>query len=256
MADTLFTVEFREACAARGCPFCSIARARTRQYLSRLLYEFVTAPDIHSKLAESRGFCNAHAWLIQHLAQSQEKDGLGIAILYGSVVQRLMLDLEEWPGTIRESAAKQSPTPSAHAKPSLQPTRLAEALGPSRSCLACENQAESERYTIAEFVNELQERGPQSDLARAYDQSDGACLPHVRMLMAACSSEAGSRWLASRFHAHLAELAAHLELYMRKHQVEHSDEPMGAERDSWVRVIEQCAGKRGVPLPDTYGGRR
>ncbi|NLH98684.1 MAG: hypothetical protein GX446_04225 [Chthonomonadales bacterium] len=241
MADALFTAEFRQACSGKGCPFCRIARGRTRRYLSTLLYEYATAPDIHRRLAETRGFCHAHAWMLQHIARAEGNDGLGVAILYATVVQRLRTDL----GSVLSDASVV-----------VRPQRCVEASRVIGTCLACSRQQDSENYTLSVFLEDVTQEGFEGDLACAYEGSDGACRPHFEALMAACTGPDAARWLAERFLARLTELADHLNTYMRKHQVEHRGEPMGGERDSWIRAIELCAGARNGILRQDEGGTR
>jgi len=241
VADALFSSEFRQVCSQRGCPFCSLARARTRRYLSNLLYEFTLAGDIHRRLAESRGFCNGHAWLLQHVAHLEQKDGTSVAIFYATVVQHVVARLGDaldrgWPR--REGRL--------HGK-RLAGTVLSR-LRPTRPCLVCERQRESECFTLTQFLDEIEMSGVECPLAQAYARSAGACLPHLDALLAAEPGDGVARWLVDQQRAHLMELASHLETYVRKHDAQCRREPMGPERDSWVRVIEQCVGKPGVPM--------
>lgn len=235
MADTLFVAEFRQACAARGCPFCTLAQWSARRYISNLLYEYVTAPDIHKRLADSRGFCNAHAWLLQYVAHAEEKDGMGVAIFYGSVVARLIEQLNGARARRRAGAGRMAGL-------------ISEQIRPSRPCLVCERQLEGERFVVRQFLDDLEEAGPDSLVIQTYLQSAGACMPHLEELLQAQPSDRAVEWLVDDQTRRLAQMAADLESYIRKHEVKHRDEPMGIERDSWVRVIEQCVGKRDVPV--------
>jgi hypothetical protein len=235
MADTLTTLEFQQACGGKGCPFCAISRAHTRKYVRNLLYEYATAPDIHARLAASRGLCNAHAWLMQHVAQTEEKDGLGVALFQGTVIQRLVADLRS-----ARSAG------GAHGRDLAE--HLAEAIRQEEECLACEHQRDGEDFFMREFLSELEALGEQGPLVAAYRSSAGACLPHLRALFARRPSNAASAWLAARALEALRQLTEQLETYTRKHAVQYQDEPMGPERDSWIRAVEQCAGKRAVPI--------
>lgn len=235
MADTLFVAEFRKACAARGCPFCTLAQWSARRYISNLLYEYVTAPDIHKRLADSRGLCNAHAWLLQYVAHAEEKDGMGVAIFYGSVVARLIERLDGAHSRKRAGADRMAGL-------------IAEQIRPSRACLVCEHQLEGEGFAVRQFLDDLEDAGPDSPVVQTYLQSAGACMPHFEGLLQGHPSDRAVEWLVEDQKRRLTQLAAQLETYIRKHEAKHRDEPMGIERDSWVRVIEQCVGKRDVPV--------
>jgi hypothetical protein len=239
--NTLFVVEFRQACQQKGCPFCTLAQQHTRRYLSRLLYEYTLAPDIHQRLAQARGLCNPHAWLLQYIAHAEQPDGVGVALFYGSVAERLHSDLQACLSSARSSHARRAGGSSLA-------SRLWNCLQTEETCLACERQAESERYALTQFLQDLHDSGEEEGLARLYRDSAGACLPHFLALLHESPSEQAVLWLAQTQIDKTARLAAQLQEFVRKRSLPFQNDPMGEERDSWVRVIEQMIGKRAVPL--------
>ena len=239
--NTLFVVEFRQACLQKGCPFCTLAQQQTRRYLSRLLYEYTLAPDIHLRLAQARGLCNPHAWLLQHIAHSEQPDGVGVALFYGSVAQRLHSDLQACLSSAQSLHRRRAGGASLA-------SRLLNCLQTEQTCLACERQAESERYALTQFLQRLHDSGAEEDLARLYRDSDSACLPHFLALLQQAPSDEAAFWLAQTQRDTTAQLVTQLEEYVRRHSLPFQREPMGAERDCWVRVIEQMIGKRAVPI--------
>src|SRR5581483_7594378 len=178
MTHTLFTAEFKQACREPGCPFCTLTQTDTERYLRNLLYEYALAPDIHTRLADARGFCNPHAWQLQRVEWAWEKDGMGTAILYGSVVERLRNDLtaclernggERGHGRVAQGAAFA--------------TAVRRHLQPEAGCLACEHQTRMEQFAARNMVEHLAEVGTDTDLAQLYHGSEGACLPHFLALL-------------------------------------------------------------------------
>lgn len=238
--NTLFVVEFRQACQQKGCPFCTLARQQTRRYLSRLLYEYTLAPDIHQRLAKARGLCNPHAWLLQYIAHAEQPDGVGVALFYGSVAERLHGDLQA-------CLSARSSHPRRAGGASLA-ARLLHCLQTEETCLACERQAESERYALTQFLQHLHDSGKEEELARLYRDSAGACLPHFLALLQQSPSEEAALWLAQTQMDRTARLVMQLEEFVRKRSLPFRHEPMGEERDIWVRAIEQMIGKRAVPI--------
>jgi hypothetical protein len=242
MSHSLFTIAFKQACGSKGCPFCTMALHNTRRYLGTLLHEYTLAPDVHLHLAQARGFCNAHAWLFQYIAHAEQRDGMGVGILYASVIKRLLDDL-------REGHAGKAHRPArGHAASPLAAAAL-ELLRPERVCPACSHQTDSEQFSLREFLDHLEETQCQGDLAALYRESAGACLIHLRELLRETVSDTTAGWLLDVAAEKFTQLFGDLEQYVRKHDVQFQHEPMGPERDSWVRVIEQTVGKRAVPLP-------
>lgn len=244
MIHTLFLSAFKQACSVKGCPFCTLAQQTTRRYLSTLLHEYTLAPDIHRRLAQARGLCNAHAWLLQYVAHAEQKDGVGVAILYGSVLTRLQEDLQACLAEHRPAVRHREQPGGRSAFAAASRRRLRA----ERTCLACEHQADSEQFALAQFLEHLDETNGEGELALRYRQSTGACLPHLLALLEQAPGDSTARWLVEVQRDKIARLADELETYVRKHEVHYKDQPMGPERDSWVRVIEQTAGKRAVPL--------
>jgi hypothetical protein len=244
MTHALFLSSFRQACSVKGCPLCTLAKQETHRYLSNLLYEYTSAPDIHQRLAQTHGLCNRHAWLLQYIAHAEQKDGMGVAIFYGSILTDLLEDLEVCLADHRADA----PSRGRSGRGSTFGAMARARLRTQGICLACEHQTENERFNLMQLLEELAEAGESSELARLYLKSDGACLPHFLDLMEQAPTEAVARWFAQTQHDKLAELGAQLEKYVRLHDVRYKGQPMGEEWDSWVRVIEQTIGKRAVPL--------
>lgn len=264
MTRTLFTAAFQQACARvprpgtasraweEGCPLCVLVWESTYRYLRALLNEYTLAPDIHERMALARGFCNTHAWMLHRVEWTLEKDGMGTAILYHSVLKRLQEDLEaglaqHLPDTrFQERRGKRSSFAA----------RIRARLQPAKTCLVCEHVAGNERFALMQLLDELAETGMEGEIARLYQGSAGACLPHFLALLEQAPSDEIARWLTEVQRDKVAVLVEQLAEYERKHDVRYKEEPMGAEQDSWIRAIEQTVGKREIPgYRFQYGGK-
>src|SRR5581483_1394422 len=182
-------------------------------------YEYALAPDIHTRLADARGFCNPHAWQLQRVEWAWEKDGMGTAILYGSVVERLRNDLtaclernggERGHGRVAQGAAFA--------------TAVRRHLQPEAGCLACEHQTRMEQFAARNMVEHLAEVGTDTDLAQLYHGSEGACLPHFLALLEQSPTDAVARWLTEVQREKAAQLRTELDEYVRKHDVRYKHE--------------------------------
>ena len=200
MTDTLFLADFRRAAASEGCPFCALITETTQRYLRFLLKESVLAPQIHQQLAASRGFCRAHAWLL-------ESEGDGVAILYGTVLQTLRHELSEG------LAQAASPAKRRWRGKPLAPlgTSLRDQLSPKGSCLVCEHQAQSTAFALGQLVEELNEGESEGALAPLYQATPGACLPHFLHLLELAVNDSTARWLAETQLQHITVLEAQLD---------------------------------------------
>jgi hypothetical protein len=89
--------------------------------------------------------------------------------------------------------------------------------------------------TFAEHLNDAR-------LAAAFRASSGLCLAHFRGTVNACPDAACAQTLITMQTAHWQRLKGELDEFIRKYDVNHADETMGAEGDSWKRALTQVAG--------------
>ena len=243
MTDTLFLADFRRACTSNYCPFCALLTETARRYFSSLLNGFTLAPDIHQRLARSRGFCRTHAWLLKEVEQGERGDGNGTATLYGTVLQNLRGELDACLAERTSGAATKTHWWSASPAPFGK--RLQERLRPEGICLMCEHQKETEEFALEQLIEALDEAGSSGELALLYDASAGACLPHFLRLLERTSTDSTARWLAHVQRQHLAALEAQLDAYRRR---DYQKTPSEAEADSWIRALAHTVG-----LPHAFG---
>jgi hypothetical protein len=112
-------------------------------------------------------------------------------------------------------------------------TRLAAA----GHCPACNAEDEAvERYGLTRLAH-LDQPG----LADAYAQAEGLCLPHLRALLIQADN-AQARTILTWQVAVYRGLHEELSEFIRKHDHRFSQEPFGAEKDSWMRAVAALAG--------------
>src|SRR2546429_8463381 len=91
MVTPLGYFELIEAFPDSGCAICRLVLRDVDHLLDSLLYEHINDPDIQRRYRASRGLCNEHSWqLVRHKGNS-----LGIAILYGAVIDELLKIAEQ-----------------------------------------------------------------------------------------------------------------------------------------------------------------
>jgi hypothetical protein len=119
---------------------------------------------------------------------------------------------------------------------------LAEALQPVQTCRACEMMAESEERNLAAFVSTFDDER----LQNAYRDSQGLCLPHFQMALRRIRNAGHVQQMISVQTEIWQRLKADLREFADKYDYRRRHEPMGRERDSYLRAIESMAGKKGV----------
>jgi Family of unknown function (DUF6062) len=230
VTDTLFLADFRRAAQSPTCPFCALRDSTTVRYIGSLLTELTLAADIHQRLAQSRGFCSAHASTIRTLVNQRGGEGGGVATLYTSVLQTLRAELAaglvEAPSAPTKSRWRRTASPTLGAS-------LATRLEPRSPCLLCEHQEENDAFALGQLVEDLSEQGGQSPLAQLYQASPGACLLHFQRLLRLAHDEPSVRWLTETQLVKWEALESELEAYRFRATGEEATA-------SWERALKQC----------------
>jgi hypothetical protein len=214
-----------------GCPICTLSQQAVSHYMRSTNYEPVSDPDIRKLFVASQGFCNLHAhqWL-------EEAFVLGTAQIYRDVLRATFDDL-------KGQAYKGKPLGK----------RLGAVLGrgdategglkgSSGSCPACDVLEETETRSSKTLLAGLREEGFRS----AYAESDGLCIPHLRVALADAPSEVVFDALKARAVQTRETLLAHLDETIRKHDYRFRHEPAGEERGSPHRAVDHVSSAPGV----------
>lgn len=224
-----------EALLEDGCPVCRLVQRAATSQLDGLLYEHANSPPVHRDFRAGRGLCNTHMWQLPTFRGVS----LGVAILDAAILDEVLttLDREAPDGEAGSSFSRFLRTRPAGV------TALADALEPTGPCIVCRDTERAE----SRYLHTL--AGHFKLFEAALRESDGLCLPHVRLLLrqpiqaeTAASFTAIQRDIWQR-------LKHELEEFRRKSDINHSGEAMGDEGDSWVRAIGSIAGGRDA-LPD------
>ena len=236
MSHSLFTATFRLACGQPCCPFCWMQEEDERRYMRSLIHEYTLAPDIHAHLAASAGFCARHAQMLIETEWAMERDGLGTATLYESVLKQL----EAATAKALETSSKRPVLRKFDPNEVFE--RILAALHPQETCLACLHSRQNERFALQSWNDYLSEEGLEADLAQTYLQAWGVCLPHLLRLLEQRPSLEVARWLLNDFQTKLQQRRKRLEAYIHKHDVRHRHELREDERHAWIEAVTLTAG--------------
>jgi len=221
-----------EAFAAQGCAICNLTERDVNRFLDSHLYEYVNTPETHADIRASRGLCATHAGHLVEFGASV----LGITILHAAIMDELLKTAESSRGGSSFGRLFGSGS-----------TNLANRLEPTGECMACQamERAESQHITsVAEHINE-------QEMHDAFAASDGLCLPHFRQVLRAVPDSRRADMLTQLQLPKWRALKAELDMLADKYDVNHADEAVGAEADSWRRALIMVSGNR-----DVFGVRR
>ncbi len=169
-----------EAFPQPGCVVCGLLVPIGDRLVQSVLYERWSDQPTHDAIRARRGLCATHSHqLTQYRGNAQT-----VAIFFRSAVDAAVRALESTPVAAPPERAGLA-TLLRRAGRSLSG---AVRLAPEAPCLVCAEIGAAEGRYVETLARDLGE----GRLAEAYRRSDGLCLPHTRMVLAA-ARDAGVR---------------------------------------------------------------
>ena len=220
-------VTLMEYLALPGCPICRIGHEQEHSFIDILFYERVNEPELRLDLKKSFGFCQAHALQVISFG-----DPLGNAIIY----ENLLSDIKE-----RLKTAVAKPAGAAPMVERFFHSRDGQPLSAEAECPICVSKRAREQDYVDFLVCHLDDDA----LAAAYGLSSGMCVPHLNEAVKIAQRGSFHRQLTrlQRLEAAIMDrLKDELKEIMRKHDYRFSAEPLGPERDAWIRAIRKVSG--------------
>lgn len=216
-------IELRESMSEWGCPLCRLERRAEKQYLNSLNYERVLDLNTRDAIKASRGLCAPHSrgW------QALQGSALGVAIVYRISVLDLLRDTE---------AVEQQP--ASLLRRGISPEQVAATLEPTGLCPVCALLEDTTQRFADLLLKELKFEDAQSLLR----DCGGLCLPHLRTTLARPRAGKTYRTLIAVHRQAWTALMAELGEFIRKNDHRFRHEPMGSERDSWLRALDVIVG--------------
>lgn len=164
--------KLRDALGMESCAVCRLTRDASLHYLGSVFYEQVTDPTTRSWLQAADGFCNWHAWLAVHMADTAS----GLATIYETILEVI---LRRFANVTSDIASRQSNglfSKLLHE----ENRRIAPLLRRTGECEVCVSAARTELSYLHELVVWVDDE----EMHAAFDSSFGLCLPHLDLLIA------------------------------------------------------------------------
>jgi len=207
----LAAVYLEQAMREPGCPICRQVREAEERWIWNALYEFTGDPELHERFASALGLCREHAALMAQVVETRELlTPAAVARLYETVVIRALEELANFRGR-RNFVRKNCPV-----------RQLAR------------DTEDRETWFLGRLLED-------EDLWRAYEGSDGLCLPHLLKVLPEAHEEVWQK-LVSDFRRRLTRLLQNLRELQRKERFD-VDEPLTPEEiESWREALWRLGG--------------
>ncbi len=239
----MIDVHLKIAFAKDGCPVCRLLDEQEDRYLFGLVYENVNDGITRNLIIDSMGLCSYHAWALQAKEYMEWNDGLGTGIIYRDLLERV---IENFKSFLSKPVGKNSKGKGKRLVSKAVERwkgQLLRKISPKRECHICESLRESEEAYIGWLVKGIEKE----EFKDKYMESDGLCLPHLRMALRVAGSRETLEVLVGKALSKLEGLDSLLGEYIRKHAWEFRDEKkFKEEQASWIRGVAFFAGESKV----------
>ncbi len=232
---TLSTARLQDAFKSETCPICTLTGEESKAHLRSLYYEFANDATVRDALHRSRGFCNRHAWESTEIPCADT----GISIIYNALFHSEIAVMREILGLLEARPTRFHFFGKIRRKKDL--TRVIQGWMEREACLVCTSEARTTLFYLRVLIDHFHEKA----FREKFRGSAGLCLPHLRILVEKFPEHPSLPRILEIEIEKYQHLSWELSEYWRKHDYRFSHEPMGEERDSWLRAVRQLAGMPG-----------
>lgn len=226
-----------EAFRQPGCPVCRCAATASRQYLETLGREHVNDPQLRWRLRASWGFCNWHSWILADLPGST----FAAAVIH----EDLLRTARHRTAALGARAACVARGPrrwlarlaGAGGSPAL--VRLYRRRSPCPACLEAARVEARAVDALGAFVDELA-------FQRAYEDSDGLCVPHTVQAVERAAGRPEAETLVRITVGRWETLCRAVERFKVKHDHRNAEPFSEDEASAWRRALATITGEPGL----------
>jgi len=222
-----------DACAETGCPVCRCLEDDSRRDLATLLDERVTDPDTRRHLRDAWGLCNWHAWMLL----DADDHAVGVAILHEDLLRVCRNRVERLHDRRPSALARLVGWFRSPGRP-----RLVDRYHARAHCPVCV------RLGLAEdrYIDAIVQAASDSQFRRAYDRSDGLCLPHVVKAVERRAGAPGLRDVLNHTLRSWDSVRGDLQRFLSKNEYRNTEPISDAETRAGRRALEILAGRPGL----------
>lgn len=235
-----FYQEITEALHEPGCAFCRMRDKTAASYVNALLFELVNDPQSRIAFNKARGYCDKHMGLLL-----QEGHAPGAAIMMDGLMKTLLRILQNNPNAKMKSSQFNRLLQQVKLANRESLKLLLAQLEPEIPCPVCAHIEDLEKKHTQTLLKHF--TGPYA-LSEAFGNSDGLCLPHLRLVLSHAGLGEEIRLLLQMQEAIWQKLKDELAEFIRKCDHNAADERItDAESISRMKAMTLIAGSDLMP---------
>jgi hypothetical protein len=230
-ARNVLRQELIDALKHPGCVLCQLAQHKSQRYIETLLDTAVIDVEQRDDWRHAKGFCAWHA----HMALSLPQSSSSLAILYEDLLRHEMAQVVP---LIRSELMSRWRFGRSRRALRQRIQHWLRAWRQPRVCPVCRLWQEQEQLCLSVLLDNWLD----PELAQAFGQSDGLCVPHTARLIAQGSHHARLPAILAAQQEHMQALHDDLREFIRKQDYRFAHEPFGREANAWQRVVALIVG--------------
>lgn len=226
-----------------GCPICYLVKLSMEKYFEFLLYESATDASVHKKTIASFGMCNTHTYILKEIEEKLNSDGLNIAVLYETILQKEIKLLKKIDDIeIKKSKRRFFMTKNSKEFDDYKKEIISE-LEAKGICPGCEHQKQSETF----YTHEILRLYKDSDFREKYENEKILlCRKHFLFLINESESIDAIKYFVEIQKSKISRLYEKLSKFIEKHDYRFKNEMTDDERNSWKIVLEYTGSKKNI----------
>jgi GTP-binding protein EngB required for normal cell division len=210
--------------ATRGCPICDRIAHAAFDFYAKWQYAISRDGEARRAHTATRGLCPLHTWQFASVASPQ-----GIDTGYFVLLQQMERELASLTALPPEQLAD----------------KVKEMIPDSDDCLACRVLRDIEATSVTRLARFIET----ADGREAYRRSQGVCMRHLVLLLAAGPSGETAGFLVSEQARHFGQTAEDMQSYTLKFDAVRRALMNVDERDAHTRALVHLVGAESVVAP-------
>jgi hypothetical protein len=236
-------VRLKESLNMNGCPICNTMLKSIDKYFDFLLYEYALDASVHKKMLASFGMCNAHTYLLKEAEAKLKSDGLNIAVLYETILQKEIKFLTVSQETkLKESKKHFFISNKTHDFISYKNDILTK-LNRIGICPGCQQQKLSESF----YTHELLKLSMDEEFRNKYEHENILlCRMHFLFLINEMENNDTIGYFINVQRKKIIRLLELLSGFIMKHDYRLKNEMKEDEKISWEKALEYFGSMKNI----------
>jgi len=249
MKRGLSWVDLKQSLEIGGCPICNTMQRSIEKYFNSLLWEYALDVSVHTKNLASFGMCNTHTYMLKEAEKTLGSDGLNIAVLYETIMQKeikLLKNLSN-AGLVEEKDVKEKEKKlfnfsKSRDFESYKKEMLSELIGKG-ICIGCSHLEFSESFNTHEIVRLYKDE----EFRNIYENVEILlCRRHFLYLINESWNKEALDYFIDIQKSKIIRLFDKMSGFINKHDYRLKSQMTDEESKSWEIVLEYTGSKQGI----------